>query len=60
MAENKKPGYRTSEFWLVGLPGLLLTLVEGLSGYGLNLPSWAGPIMGGLYAISRGITKLGQ
>ena len=54
---NVKPGYRTTEFWVVGLPGLLLSVVSGLTDWGLNLPGWAGPIMAGIYALTRGFVK---
>jgi len=52
-----KAGYRTTEFWLVGVPGLLVTVAQSLMGWGLVLPGWAGPAMAGLYAISRGLAK---
>jgi len=55
--EPTKPGYRTTEFWITGVPGLILTLVSGLTDWGVNLPSWSGPIMLVLYALSRGLTK---
>lgn len=55
--EKPKPGYRTTEFWVAGLPGLILTVVGGLTEWGVHLPSWAGPIMVCLYALSRGLTK---
>lgn len=57
VSAKTKPGYRTTEFWMVGVPGLILTIFEFLAGSGLNFGSWAGPIMGGLYAISRGLSK---
>jgi len=52
-----KPGYRTTEFWLVGLPGLLLTALQGLSQQGLQIPDWSGPIMAAVYAIGRAFAK---
>ena len=55
--EKLKPGYRTTEFWVVGVPGLILTVVAGLTEWGVDLPSWAGPIMTVMYALSRGVAK---
>lgn len=54
-----KSGVKTTEFWLVGVPGLILTIGEVLTQAGLGLPSWAGTIMTVAYAISRGMGKLG-
>ncbi len=48
-----KPGYKTTEFWLtVGLFAADLLQDE-------SMPSWAKAIGVGLYAVSRGLSKLG-
>lgn len=60
MLEKTKPGYRTTEFWLAGIGGLLATVIEIITAGGLPLPNWAGPLMMGLYALSRGLAKLYQ
>lgn len=56
MAEIK-PGYRTTEFWLAGIGGLLVTIIESVTGGGLSLPSWAGPLLMAIYAVARGLAK---
>jgi len=55
---NPKPGYRTTEFWIAGLPGIILTVLTALQTSGLSIPAWSGPIMAVLYALSRGLAKL--
>ena len=57
MAEIK-PGYRTTEFWLAGIGGLLVSVIETITGGGLPLPPWAGPILMAIYGISRGLAKI--
>jgi hypothetical protein len=52
-----KPGYRTTEFWISGVPGILLTVGQALLDFGVPFPSWVGPIMAAIYALSRGIAK---
>lgn len=59
MADNK-PGYRTTEFWIAGVPGLLLTILQGLLQWGVPLPGWVGPVMTIAYALSRGLAKQNQ
>jgi len=56
--EKIKPGYRTTEFWLAGVGGLLATVIEIITAGNLPLPNWAGPVMMSLYALSRGMAKL--
>ncbi len=55
---NPKPGYRTTEFWTVGLPGIVLTILTALQTQGLSIPVWSGPVMAVLYALSRGLAKI--
>ncbi len=55
-----KPGYRTTEFWVSGVPGLLITILQALGSYGVPLPTWVGPIMAAGYALSRGLAKKGE
>ena len=59
MAEIK-PGYRTTEFWLAGVGGLLATVIETITAGNLPLPGWAGPVMMSIYALARGLAKLMQ
>jgi len=56
MAEIK-PGYRTTEFWITGIGGLLTTMIEIITAGGLPLPGWAGPVLMAIYGISRGLAK---
>jgi hypothetical protein len=54
-----KPGYKTTEFY-VALLVILGSFVSTLAG---NLPdryaAWASAVAGGLYALSRGLAKIG-
>lgn len=48
-----KPGLQTTEFWAaVGITLLQVTKV-------VALPSWATPIVWGLYTMARGLSKAG-
>jgi hypothetical protein len=54
-----RPGYKTTEFW-VALLVILGSFVSTLAG---NLPdryaALASSVAGGLYALSRGLAKIG-
>jgi hypothetical protein len=54
-----KPGYKTTEFWVA----LLVIVGSTLSTLAGNLPdkyaALASSIAGGLYALSRGLAKVG-
>ncbi len=52
-----KPGYRTTEFWVAGIPGIIITALNGLQAWDLNFPVWIGPIMTVFYVLSRGLAK---
>jgi len=55
-----KPGYKTTEFWVV----ILAALAAGLEGLTGILPAQTATIVAaivaGLYAVSRGLTKSGS
>ena len=54
-----KAGYKTTEFW-VAVSGMVAGVLASIQGY---LPAesaaWAGAIIAGLYAFSRGLAKQG-
>jgi len=55
-----KPGWKTTEFWVTAVPGLLVTILEPIMNSGLALPGWAGPALMAVYALARGMAKLNQ
>lgn len=48
-----KSGLKTTEFWLT-----VVSQILGLVGI-LPLPTWAYPVITGIYTISRGLAKAG-
>lgn len=55
---GNKPGYKTTEFWLVAIPGAITTVLQLIGQSGLTLPGWAGPAMAAAYAVARGLAKM--
>ena len=55
-----KSGWKTTEFW-VAVSGLVASVVAAVQGYlPAEAAAWAGAVIAGLYAFSRGLAKHGK
>ena len=54
-----KAGWKTTEFW-VAVSGMIAGVIAAVQGYlPAEAAAWAGAIIAGLYAFSRGLAKQG-
>ena len=54
-----KAGWKTTEFW-VAVSGMIAGVIAAMQGYlPAEAAAWAGAIIAGLYAFSRGLAKQG-
>lgn len=55
-----KSGWKTTEFW-VAVSGMVAGVVAAVQGYlPAEAAAWAGAVIAGLYAFSRGLAKQGK
>lgn len=56
---DMKAGYKTTEFW-VAVSAMVASVIAAIQGYlPAEAAAWAGAVIAGLYAFSRGLAKQG-